>query len=114
MATGRMDIVFGGRNFTFPQVDCLVSIRTAALQAAALIEQITGKIEPVSQSYFCTKNSLNYNISRQCQENSIPKPENFHRIIGRIIFVTVAFIFVYVFKVSFSFKAIFDLDLFIT
>lgn len=112
MAKGRMDIVFGGRNFTFLQVDCLVLIRTAALQAPALMEQITGKIQLVSQSYCCTKNSLNY-ISQQCQENSIPKSENFYRIIGKIIFVTVAFIFVYVLKILFSFKAIFDPDLFI-
>lgn len=67
-------IVFGSRNFTFVEVDCLVSLGSAAPQAPALTEQITGKIEPVSQSY-CTKNSLNYNISRPCQENSIPKSE---------------------------------------
>lgn len=51
-------IVFSGRNLTFLEADCLVLITNAAPRTPALIQQITEKIELVSQSNCCIKNSL--------------------------------------------------------
>lgn len=69
-------------------VDILPSRRLAALPGSGLLvlghlhlfrEQLTSEIELVSQRHYCTRNSLNYNVPRQCQENSMPESEELPR-----------------------------------
>lgn len=78
-------------------------IRTAAPLASALIEQITGKTELESQRTAVTEQLELHCLPTVSKKIQYPSQRDFYRIIGKMIFIIDALIFVHVFKIFVQF-----------